>query len=133
MFNLNRAILSMEAINIAINDAIERAPATVAELPRSYLGASIVGSECLRKVQYDWWCKPIDTARVREIFNRGHHFEERSRQLLSNAGFKFAPPEVLGFSAVDGLFRGHADGMIIAGPELSGYEFSIFMGTQGDQ
>ena len=42
--NLNRASLSLEPINVAINDAIERAAATKAELPRPYLGASIVGA-----------------------------------------------------------------------------------------
>ena len=120
MLNLNRANLSSEPINVELNAAIERAAATAAELPRPYLGASIVGSECLRKVQYDWWCKPGHSARLREIFNRGHHFEERSRQLLSNAGFKFAPPEALGFSAANGHLRGHADGIIIAGPDLAG-------------
>jgi hypothetical protein len=116
VLNLNRANLSLDSINVAVNDAIERAAMQVVELPRPYLGASIVGSECLRKVQYDWWCTPAHSARVREIFNRGHYFEERSRQLLIQAGFKFAPPEMLAFSAVDGLLRGHADGIIIAGP-----------------
>ena len=118
MLDLNRANLSIASLNVAVNDAIERAAAQAAELPRSYLGASIVGGECLRKVQYDWWCTPTHSARLREIFDRGHYFEERSRQLLSKAGFQFAPPETLAFSTVNGLLRGHADGKIIAGPEL---------------
>src|SRR6516162_9771340 len=95
MLNLNRATLSLEPINVAVNDAIERATAATAKLPRPYLGASMVGSECLRKIQYDWWCSPAHSARTREIFARGHYFEERSRQLLCDAGFKFAPFEVL--------------------------------------
>ena len=120
MLDLNRANLSIEPVNTAINDAIERAAATAAELPRPYLGASIVGHECPRRVQFDWWCKPVLAARVREIFARGHHFEAQSRDRLVAAGFKFAPPEVLGFSAVNGALRGNADGIIIAGPDLSG-------------
>ncbi len=118
MLDLNRAHLSIASINVAVNDAIERAAMHPAEPPRPYLGASIVGGECLRKVQYDWWCEPRHSSRLPEIFDRGHYFEERSRQLLSKAGFKFAPVETLGFSAVDGLLRGHADGKIVAGPEL---------------
>jgi hypothetical protein len=118
VLDLNRANLSLATINVAVNDAIERAVMQVAELPRPYLGASIVGAECLRKVQYDWWCTPTHSARVRELFSRGHYFEERSRQLLSKAGFKFAPSEALAFSAINGLLRGHADGIIIAGPDL---------------
>jgi hypothetical protein len=120
MLDLNRANLSIESINAAINDAIEHAAATATEQPRPYLGASIVGSECLRRVQYDWWCKPVHAVRTREIFGRGHFFEERARQLLKAAGFRFAPAEVLGFSAVGGLLRGHADGIVIAGPDLPG-------------
>ncbi len=94
VLNLNRVNLSIGSISVAVNDAIERAVMQAAELPRPYLGASIVGGECLRKVQYDWWCTPTHSARLREIFERGHYFEERSRQLLSKAGFEFAPPEL---------------------------------------
>ena len=120
MLNLNRANLSIEPINVAVNDAIERVAATAAELPRPYLGASIVGHECLRRIQYDWWCKPVLPARTREIFDRGHYFEERARRLLAATGFKFAPSEVLAFKAADGALRGHADGIIIHGPALPG-------------
>jgi hypothetical protein len=120
VLDLNRANLSIEPINVAVNEAIERAAATATELPRPYLGASIVGHECPRRVQFDWWCKPVLAARVREIFARGHHFEAQSRDRLVAAGFKFAPPEVLGFSAVNGALRGNADGIIIAGPDLPG-------------
>jgi hypothetical protein len=120
VLDLNRANLSIEPVNAAINDAIEHVTATTAELPRPYLGASIVGSECLRKVQYDWWCQPMHSARLREIFARGRYFEQQSRQRLNAAGFKFAPPEALGFSAVNGALRGNADGIIIARPDLPG-------------
>jgi hypothetical protein len=60
-------------------------------------------------VQLDWWCRPVHSARTGEIFKRGRYFETRARELLTAAGFRFAPSEALGFSAVDGLFRGHAD------------------------
>ena len=120
MLNLNRASLSLEPINVAINDAIERAGKTTAELPRPYLGASIVGSECLRRVQYDWWCSPVLSARTREIFARGHYFEARMRTQLAAAGFKFAPPEASAFTTANGDLRGHADGVILTGPTLPG-------------
>src|SRR5262249_12633091 len=118
--DFNRSNLSLEPINVELNSAIERAAATAAELPRPYLGASIVGHECLRRVQFDWWCKPVLAPRTREIFGRGHHFELRARQQLIAAGFKFAPPEVLAFKAAGGALRGHADGIIIHGPDLPG-------------
>jgi hypothetical protein len=120
MLNLNRANLSIEPINVAVNEAIERAAAAAAELPRPYLGASIVGHECTRRIQYDWWCKSELAARTRAIFDRGHYFEERTRHRLIAAGFRFAPPEFLAFSAAGGALRGHADGIIIHGPDLPG-------------
>jgi hypothetical protein len=124
LVDFNRAHLSIEPLNVALNDAIERAVATTAELPRPYLGASIAGDECLRKVQFDWWCKPVLAARTREIFARGHYFEDRARQHLIAIGFKFAPPEALPFTAANGALRGHADGIIIAGPDLPGMYFN---------
>ena len=119
MLNLNRASLSAALVNVAINDAIEQVVIRAAEPPRPYLGASIVGSECLRKVQYDWWCPVASGARARNLRARTPP-RGASREQLIAAGFKFAPPEVLGFTAVDGLLHGHADGIIIAGPNLSG-------------
>jgi hypothetical protein len=116
--DFNRANLAIEPINAAINTAIERAGAAVAELPRPYLGASIVGHECARRIQFDWWVAPVIPVRIREIFDRGHYFEERSRQRLTAAGFKFASPERLAFTAMNGAFRGHADGIILDGPSL---------------
>ena len=109
-----------EPINVALNEAIERAAAGKAELPHPYLGASIVGSECLRRVQYDWWCIPTLDARTRAIFARGHYFEARVREQLVAAGFRFAPPEAGAFEAVNGDLRGHADGVVIAGPNPLG-------------
>ena len=56
MLNLNRANLSLEPINTAINSALERIATPATERPREqYLGASILGHECLRRIQYEWW------------------------------------------------------------------------------
>ena len=120
MLDFNRSNLSAAQINIAINDAIAAAARATTEAPRPYLGASIIGHECLRKIQFDWWCDSIHPLRLRDIFTRGHFFEEISRRHLISAGFHFAPPDALAFTAINGLFRGHADGIIIAGPNLPG-------------
>jgi hypothetical protein len=117
--------LTTQAVNTALNELIERTSAAKAELPRPYLGASIAGSDCLRRVQYDWWCTPMHTARTKEIFARGHFFEGRMLKQLVAAGFKFAPPEACAFSAVNGDLRGHADGIINGGPNpLNGAYFN---------
>jgi hypothetical protein len=115
VLDFNRANLGEKPISIALNDLIERAT-PIEENRRQYLGASAIGSECLRKVQFDWQCDPTHPARLRDIFARGHFFEELSRQHLIRAGFKFAGSNRLAFAAVDGLFRGHADGVLLDGP-----------------
>jgi hypothetical protein len=115
--DFNRSNLSERPINQLINELIERAEPP-SENYRQYLGASAIGSECLRKVQFDWMCDPVFPARIKDIFERGHFFEGVTRQHLVAAGFKFAPRERLAFKAADGLFRGHADGILVAGPQL---------------
>ena len=122
MLDFNRANISETPLSLAINALIEAAEPPE-QSNRKYLGASAVGSECLRRVQYDWLCDPQHPTRTRDIFARGHYFEEVSRQHLIRAGFGFAPADRLSFAAADGLFRGHADGILVSGPELGGMGF----------
>src|SRR5262245_37691660 len=123
MLNLARAHLSNDPLNVAINACVEKASARkhAGDQPRGYLGASLIGDECLRKIQFEWMVTTTTfPARVYSIFARGHFFEAESRQLLVDAGFVFAPPEVLRFTAVGGMIAGHADGIIINAPPLTG-------------
>ena len=117
VLDFNRSNLSDRLLNRLINQLIEAAEPP-SDNYRQYLGASAIGSDCPRKVQFDWMCDSIFPARIKDIFARGHFFEDVTRQHLITVGFKFAPTEQLEFKAVDGLFRGHADGIIIGGPEL---------------
>jgi hypothetical protein len=117
--NLTRATLSLEPINVVINDAIEQASLAkhAGDKPRGYLGASLIGDECSRKVQFEWMTGSMFPARVHSIFSRGHYFEIESKQQLIDAGFVFEPSvEKLGFIAADGLMAGHADGVIVRVP-----------------
>jgi hypothetical protein len=120
--DFNRANLAAERLNQRINTLIETAEPP-SENHRHYLGASAVGSQCLRKVQYDWMCDPVFPARVKDIFARGHFFEDVTRQHLITAGFTFAPASRLEFRAADGSFCGHADGIIVAGPQVAGLAY----------
>jgi hypothetical protein len=115
--DFNRSNLSDRPINQLINELIECAESK-SENYRQYLGASAIGGECLRRIQFDWMVDPVFPARIKDIFARGHFFEGVTRQHLIAAGFKFAPPERLEFETADGLFRGHADGILVAGPQL---------------
>jgi hypothetical protein len=119
MLDFNRANHSVTPLSLAINELIERAEPPGANY-RQYLGASAIGAECLRKIQFEWMCDPVFPARIKDIFARGHFFEDITRRHLIAAGFEFAPKERLAFKAADGLFRGHADGILVAGPRLPG-------------
>ena len=119
MLDFNRTNVSTSPLSVAINELIE-----LAEWPevntRQYLGASTIGSECLRRVQFDWMVDAVFPVRTRDIFARGHLFEDITRQRLIQAGFRFARTKTLGFKAAGGLFRGHADGIMTNGPNLPG-------------
>jgi hypothetical protein len=103
-----------------LNELVAKAMAAQPQPPRRYLGANIIGYECLRRVQYAWWCAAEIPSRVRLIFERGHLLEAAVKTQLEAAGFKFAPNETLEFKALDGVLKGHADGAIIAAPKLLG-------------
>jgi len=117
--NLNRANLSLDPLNAAISALIEQASLAkhVNDVPRDYLGASLIGEACLRKIQFEWLTPASFSARVRSIFERGHYFERESRDQLRDAGFVFAPVEALGFGVAGGLIAGHADGIITSVPD----------------
>ena len=116
--NLNRPNLSAEPLNATVNAAIEQASLAkhAGDQPRGYLGASLIGDECSRKIQFEWMTASTFPARVLSIFARGHYFEIESKQQLVEAGFVFATSEMLGFTAADGLMAGHADGIILRAP-----------------
>jgi hypothetical protein len=117
VLDFNRQNRSAEPISVALNTLIDAS--VLAEMTRGYLGASAVGQPCLRRVQFDWMCDPQHPARLREIFHRGHYFEQRSREAFTRAGFKFAADDRLKFTALDGLLSGHADGVFVDGPRIS--------------
>jgi hypothetical protein len=118
MLNLNRANLSLDPLNATINAAVEQASLAkhADDQVRGYLGASLIGDDCSRKIQFEWMTEATFSARLRSIFARGHYFEFESKQQLTDAGFVFAPAEALSFTAVDGLMAGHADGIILRAP-----------------
>jgi hypothetical protein len=114
MVDFNAANQSDRPISIAINAVIDAS--IVAEQTRGYLGASAVGHECLRRIQFDWMCNPEHPAKL--IFDRGNWAEGQLRAHLVRVGFKFADEDRLQFTSLDGMLSGHADGVIIDGPKL---------------
>jgi hypothetical protein len=122
MLSLARANLSSTQLNTAINARVEQACARkhASDWARGYLGASLIGDDCARKIQFEWMVA-IATfpARVHSIFARGHFFEAETRQQLIDAGFELAPAKALSFIAMDGMIAGHADGIIVSAPAVT--------------
>jgi hypothetical protein len=108
-----------DPVSIGVNEAVEKAATAVQRDERGYLGASSAGSECLRRIQFDWLCpQAVDAVKAR-IFARGHAFEATMREQLRQAGFAFASDNELAFTAFEYL-QGHADGLIVNAPTLVG-------------
>ena len=108
-----------DPVCIGINETVEKAATAVQRDERGYLGASSAGSECLRRIQFDWLCpQAVDAVKAR-IFARGHAFEAAMREQLRQAGFAFASDDQLAFVALEYL-QGHADGLIVNAPTLVG-------------
>lgn len=122
MLDFNRDNCASDVVNTHINKLLDEAALTEQrEERRTYLGASAIGSECLRKVQFDWQRDSIHAARTKRIFSRGHMFEEISVKALAQAGFRMERgTAATAFSAVNDTFKGHADGILVAGPEVHG-------------
>lgn len=97
---------------------------------RRYLGASRLGVACERALQYEYAQAPVDygrdiEGRLLRIFERGHVIEDSMVAWLRAAGFDLrtrdCSGEQFGFSVADGRLQGHADGVIVGGPEGFAY------------
>jgi hypothetical protein len=104
--------------------------ARASQAPREYLGASRLGLQCERALQYEFAKAPVDAGRETEgrilrIFARGHVMEDCMVAWLRDAGFDLrtrkANGEQFGFSALGGRLQGHIDGVIVGGPDGFGY------------
>lgn len=127
MLDFNSSLHKAKRANDAINAAIDQGQCDqIREKKRNYLGASSLGHDCLRKIQWDWIDPVRPEPRTERIFTRGHWWEDYAVKLMHGAGFRmvryYAGEErsPLAFSQLDGKFKGHGDGMIIAGPECEG-------------
>ncbi len=95
--------------------------------PRDYLGASRIGEECARRLVFEFTHTPPDPNKdfdghALRIFEAGHAFEDLSIRWLKRAGFDLRTARKdgsqFGFTAAGGKFRGHIDGVIVAGPDV---------------
>jgi hypothetical protein len=111
-------------IDIGMQRGRERQPV------REYLGASRLGVECERALQFEYAKASVDhgrdhSGRLLRIFERGHVMEDCMVAWLRDAGFDLRTRkpdgEQFGFSDAHGRLRGHVDGVIVGGPEGFSY------------
>jgi hypothetical protein len=128
MIDLNGQTRKQNAIVELIDKALIAKNGKAA--PRNYLGASLLGEECLRKLQFHFFHVPYDEGkgpdgRILRIFERGNDSEKRMISHLRLAGFDLRTTGKNGrqfeFSLLDGLIKGHCDGVIVAGPQVIQY------------
>ena len=110
-----------------IKSAVDRAivDKESARKKRKYLGASSLGDECSRKLQYRYIGYQEDkgrgfTARTFRIFQVGHDSESIMARYITDAGFDLRTEDrkgrQFGFSAADDQIKGHIDGVVCGGP-----------------
>jgi hypothetical protein len=112
-------------LNTQLNAVLDAAAlAQEREQRRGYLGASAIGSDCLRKIQFDWQRDSVFPARTQRIFNRGHASEDKIAASFIAAGFAMERGTLrCGFIALNGLLQGHCDGIILDGPPIDGLRY----------
>lgn len=100
------------------------------EPARNYLGASLLGGECQRALQFAYFNAQVDPGkeidgRRQMIFDRGHWAESYMAQKMIRAGFDLRLKDKNGrqyeFSILDGKVKGHCDGVLVAGPNMIKY------------
>jgi len=104
------------------------------QVQRDYLGASRLGVNCERALQYEFTHAPVDPGRgfpgrILRVFEVGHVLEDLVVRWLRLSGFELynqkANGSQFGFSVLDGRLKGHVDGIITAAPPELGLTFPM--------
>ena len=105
-----------------------------AQSQRDYLGASRLGVNCERALQYEFTHAPVDpgrgfSGRILRVFEVGHALEDMAVRWLRLSGFELynqkADGSQFGFSLLDRRLQGHVDGIITAAPPKLGLSFPM--------
>ena len=113
-----------DTVNARIDAALVAENATRPQ--RDYLGGSRLGDICSRRLQYEYLKAPRDpdggfSGKSLRIFALGHVLEDLAIEWLRKAGIDLRTRnrhgEQFGFTAAGGRVQGHADGVIVAGPD----------------
>lgn len=128
MLDFNHRPTPAEQLGEIVDQALVRHHA--GQPARDYLGASVIGESCARRIQYQYFNTPRDSgkelsAQTLRIFARGHILEAAMAEWLRLAGFDLRTQNPqggqFGFAIAGGKIKGHADGVIVGGPEGFSY------------
>jgi hypothetical protein len=105
---------------------------------RNYLGASMLGDECVRKIQLQYMKLESDvSAQNLRTFAIGHCLEDLIAEWIILAGFDLKTrdenSEQFGFSIADGKLQGHVDGIIFGGPDFLKYPCLLEIKTMNNK
>lgn len=114
-FDFNTSAMRNKNINGELNALLDNL--NQAGENRGYLGASQIGEECLRKIQFQLNDPaPHFEPRTKRIFERGHVYEDVAAKWLRDMGFDLQTHKPdggqLGFKSAGGKYSGHIDGII---------------------
>lgn len=130
-YDFNHASTYRKNASIAVLEAIDAGleARNAAQPERTYLGASMVGDACERRIQFDVTRAPGEPfkGKTLRIFQRGHTYEDVVADFLTAGGFTLRRAKEdgnqYGFSVAAGKFGGHIDGIIDDGPAIEGLEY----------
>ena len=106
---------------------------------RNYIGASVIGGDCDRALQFAF----AKAKKEREFslntlckFDLGHSTEELSRWHFWDAGFDLVQKdpgtgEMIAFRQLNGMFKGHPDGVFLGGPKIEGVGYPCLWEHKG--
>ncbi len=116
--------------------------ATEDQEKRTYLGASVIGEKCVRKLFYDfrWVGQERFSARMLRLFSRGDREEAQFISLLRGAGFVVEASDEhtkddradFQFSDCSGHFKGTSDAALLP-PDTDVWVLGEFKGLKDDQ
>lgn len=131
MLDFNSKTLMRGEFGTRLNAAIDAGIVAreSAKPKRDYLGASYLGDQCLRAIQYNYTNTPKDEGKdfdgqAHRRFERGHTGEDMAAGWLRAAGLDLKTHgkdgKQFGFADGGERFRGHCDGVVCGGPDEFG-------------
>lgn len=133
MLDFNTRQTKQEAVSTAFDDILFKSLADkrAAQERRRYVGASGIGDDCERRIQYEFAGAPREKEPEKltlRKFDFGHMIEELARCWFQDAGFKLVQKsqktgKPYRFVQMDGDFSGEPDGVFIDGPAIEGLSY----------